>query len=122
MKNSNFTVISKKIFLLVLVATSTFVAHPANSQQEGPVIFGEYDCTQWLTERDVSKKNLQKIWLMGFISGLNTVNPNRNTDPLSKLKSANQAVLWMDIYCSKNPLDSIYKGGITLFLELKNKQ
>jgi len=80
--------------------------------------FGDSDCGQW-----VANPEGRKSWLMGYLSGMNsaTADPTKNIDHLKKLKSAQQAYLWVDKYCRENPLKNVSDGGIALFIELIKK-
>lgn len=83
--------------------------------------FGVPDCGKWVAERTAS----QKAWLLGFLSGLNTLHDaagNNPKDPLDGVSSANQAYLWMDNWCKANPLKDVADGGGQLFLELMRKK
>jgi hypothetical protein len=107
-----------------LISTLLFLAccieQPAFSYTS--ISFGVSDCAQWVAE---SKSNFAlKTWLLGFITGIDnayvTINKTNN-DPLKKINSASQIYLWMDNYCSQNPLKNIADGGNALFSELLNK-
>ena len=85
--------------------------------------FGQPDCGQWLTEKTVGRR----AWLVGYLSGMNVVHvvstpENRNSNPLKELSSIDQAFVWMDDYCRKNPLDNLTFGGLSLFTELMKKE
>lgn len=105
-----------KALVTIVMTCSLLVASPSQAQ----AIFGVPDCGKWITQADFAKKS----WLLGFISGLNvaykTFNPN-SIDPLDKLSSGEQALVWMDKYCRENPLQRVDTGGTVLFLELRNK-
>ena len=100
----------KVILMLLLVATSTC----ANA---GVTMFGTYDCAQWFI-----KKELAKSWLLGYLSGLASMDDGKSGDVLDRLNSAEQAYLWMDNYCKANPLNTIGKGGNALYLELQRRK
>ena len=103
----------------------------------GQVSFGSADCGQWIKRTDsVGIKNHREAWLVGYMSGLNKMNWVREPapsgdpwslvsplllygDPLHKVNSAEQMLLWMDNYCNKNPLSNISIGGFELFRELE---
>lgn len=75
--------------------------------------FGSPDCGQWFTQ-----KNTSKLWLLGYLSGVNAATATKAKDPLDKLNSADQAFLWMDKYCQKNPLSNAQSGANRLYDEL----
>ncbi len=82
--------------------------------------FGMPDCGQWIN----NKKPSDRVWLFGFMSGLNsmyTLRTKDGGDPLDSLSSAEQIVVWMDNYCQKNPLKKVGEGAADLFVELMKK-
>lgn len=81
-------------------------------------IFGGADCGQWIAEKTFARKS----WLIGFLSGMNATYEGKNKDPLKALNSPDQAFLWMDNWCNRNPLEKIAIGGQILFLELAEKK
>ena len=78
--------------------------------------FGNPDCGQYIN----GNRSQDKTWLLGFLSGLNT--DPRAQDTLSRLNSSQQAYLFVDNYCRKNPLKSLSDAGIALFGELYNSK
>ena len=85
------------------------------------ITFGAPDCGQWLTE----KTQARRTWLLGFLSGMNaahTASKNFKVDPLDQLSSGEQAYVWMDNYCKKNPLNDLSAGGIDLYIELMDRE
>ena len=98
-----------KLFLTLMF---TFFCLPAISQI---TVFGVTDCGRWVSK----KRDPDKTWLLGYLSGLNAVMSSEKNDRLSKLNSAEQIFLWMDNYCAKNPLKSVQDGGNELFMELR---
>lgn len=74
---------------------------------------GDPDCGQWVK----SPHPLDRVWLLGYLSGLNMAwngNDKKPYDPLSKLSSRDQAYLWMDNYCKANPLKNVSTGAVNL--------
>ena len=108
---------------LVLLLLACCLAQPVFGQSS----FGTLDCGQWMKRTDsVGIKNLRETWFAGYMSGLGTmywigVEKNNKHDPLEKVNSFDQITLWMDNYCSKNPLNSVSQGGLALFTELRDK-
>lgn len=54
-------------------------------------------------------------WLMGFLSGLNS------TEELTGIAVAADGqgyTAWLDDYCARHPLDTVYKAAATLLNEL----
>lgn len=101
-----------RLLLLVVLATATF---PVSAG----VSFGGADCGQWFNE---AKRLNAKIWLSGYLSGLNSAIGKKFGDPLSKLSSMEQAFLWVDNYCRANPLSTVHEAGNDLYIELRDKK
>ena len=105
---------------LVLLLLACCLAQPAFGQ----VYFGSTDCGQWMKRTNSAmSNNAAESWLAGYMSGLNTMYwvENKKSDPLNKVNSLDQMVLWMDNYCNKNPLNRVSQGGFDLFVELMDK-
>ena len=106
------TTISKQ--LAIVLTTFSLLTQPVFGQ----VIFGGADCGQWVS----SKTDARKSWLIGFVSGLNTVGVAiGDKDWLAKVDSAEQIFLFVDNYCQKNPLKRIESAGQALMFELTKK-
>jgi len=101
----------KQLFILCVFATSL------GQSASGQATFGEPNCGQWVSR----KREPDKAWLLGYLSGVNAAMSSEKNDRLSKLNSAEQIFLWMDNYCAKNPLKSVQDGGNELFYELRTK-
>lgn len=80
--------------------------------------FGRIDCGKWINWRKQDQAMLAEIWLLGFLTGMNVTGGSIGLDPL-KGRNPEQFYTWMDNYCQKNPLENTYKGGMTLYMELK---
>ena len=105
-----------KILIQVITAAAICLAAQNSFSQTG---FGSPDCGQWLAE----KTSTRQSWLAGYLSGLNMgawVQLNR--DPLDRLSSMAQAYAWMDNWCKKNPLERVSSGGMTLIMELIERE
>lgn len=82
--------------------------------------FGNSDCGEWINKSN----DYRKAWLLGYLSGANAmfeaVRDKRKAvpNPLGSLRSAEQAYLWMNTYCQKNPLSSVADGADILIVEL----
>ena len=97
------------IILIICFSTATIAT-------EKVATFGMHDCGQWF-----SNKLTSSAWLLGYLSGLNSVVGTKNNDHLNKLNSSDQAYLWMDKYCQSNPLSNVQTGGNRLYEELMKK-
>ncbi len=101
-------------FLLALLFMATVVA-PTTSMAQATV-FGGADCGQWF---NTQKNPSARLWLTGYLSGLNAALAKGGVDPLNKLNSMEQAYLWMNNYCKENPLKGIQGGANVLYRELQ---
>jgi hypothetical protein len=87
----------------------------------GSIIFGGTDCGSWIKNK-TDKADNQKIWIAGYVSGLNTAGTAfGDKDWLEKVDSAEQIFLFVDNYCQKNPLKRIESAGQALMFELTKK-
>ena len=110
----------------ILAAAALFYALTANAQTV--TSFGSPDCGQWVK----LQRPADRAWLLGYLSGMNHLwaslarlnknMPPAGMDPLDALSSADQAYVWMDNYCQKNPLKRVSDGGNDLFFELMAKK
>ena len=84
-----------------------------------PTEFGVPDCGYWFKP---AARQVNIAWLMGFLSGDNVgitaTMRTLKTDPLERLRSGEQAVLWMDNYCNANPLNDVSQGAQALYNEV----
>ena len=91
-----------------------------NAPAMGYTTFGAFDCGQWIKDQSPQKR----VWLLGYMTGLSAMFTTLRTgqgDPLGKINSADQIYLWMDNYCTKNPLTTVATAGIDLYIELATK-
>ena len=81
---------------------------------------GAPDCDQW-TNATGSLQMQHRVWLLGFLSGMNAVHytPESRNNWLRKLSGAEQAFLWIDDYCRIHPGESVVEGGLALSEELQ---
>ncbi len=92
-----------------------FVALPTTSRAQATV-FGGADCGEWFNQK---KNPTARLWLTGYLSGLNAALAKGGVDPLNKFNSMEQAYLWMNNYCKENPLKGIQAGANALYRELQ---
>ena len=83
----------------------------------GATVFGNHDCGRWIKDRSGHAKS----WLLGYLSGLNLLGSTDKQDPLDQLRSAEQAFVWMDNYCQKDPLSTVAAGARELYIELRRR-
>lgn len=94
------------LFILVLFLTAIDV-HAVD-------VRGSRSCGTWLEERQRDKHQYAEAWLVGFLSGMAF---ESDKDFLSGTDNASLDA-WMDNYCRRNPLQSMYKGAEGLMMEL----
>lgn len=86
----------------------------------GPVTtVGGTDCGKWTLDTTVTRK----AWLLGFISGMNSLHVEEGLSPPNPLGdySAEQLFAWMNNYCAKHPLNTVRQGAVELFGEMKTR-
>ena len=107
--------LKKVIFISLIALLLSPLTSPAQS-----MILGIYDCGQWL--KDSRYRTSYEMWAIGYLSGLNASSSTvLKTDFLSKINSSEQAFLYLDNYCQKNPLKNIQAGLNLLAIELSSK-
>ena len=102
---------------LVLLLLACCLAQPVLGVAQGVTIFGRPDCGVWLS----TQRETDKAWLLGYVSGISMSEMGRlsgQSDPLGKIRSAEQIYIWMNNYCQKNPLKTVGEGAFSLYLEL----
>ena len=83
--------------------------------------FGDPGCSEWFAQPNATKK----LWLLGFLSGMNVATDRAATPPkdtLAQLGSASQAFLWVDNHCRANPQSTVEAAGVALMAELAQKR
>lgn len=102
----------KRILVIFLIV----VSFPASAS----TMFGPADCDKWIE----ANSNIRKSWILGYMSGLNAmfdILVSSSPDHLNKITSADEIFVWMDNYCTNNPLEKLSNGGKELLLELAKK-
>ena len=108
------------ILLASVVASTAFVAADG---EERPAIFGEgtMSCGQWLAAGDARSvlRYEAEAWVRGLLTGMNASSP----DPAERLigEDSDPATtrLWLDNFCRKQPLASLFEATVLLRYELK---
>jgi hypothetical protein len=98
----------------LLVASGPLMAQPSTT-------FGDPGCSEWFVQPNAPKK----LWLMGFLSGLNVAADRAGTptkDLLGTLTSASQAFLSVDNFCRANPKSTVEAAGLALMDDLRRKR
>lgn len=115
----------KKLICLLALLALNFI-QPALGQGGGAGNFGNRDCGAWLQKDNEYLRIGSQGWLLGYLSGQNMVlqslRKEKDSDVLKKVNSAQQIFLWMDNYCTANPLNNIATGANELMVELMKKE
>ena len=82
-------------------------------------IVGTIDCGSWVSSRK-SNNQLMQEWLLGFINGISLGANMELWDANGQTITHQQMYLWMDNYCTKNPLNSVVQGSVELMNERTN--
>ena len=100
------------LLILALINCSSFAGEYVSMS-------GNIPCGDWLKERKTEefKRVVYENRLMAYLSG---VASGTGIDILKEL-SNNSAYFWIDNYCQKNPLETVYEGAGELAVELKKK-
>ena len=108
----------------VLFFVLTAVAVPSYADDAPIQGAGAVTCGRWVEARKKGEYYGQLQWVQGFISSYNHYVYSH------KMASGNgvfgetdyQAItVWMDNYCQRNPLDSVYMGAVNLVKELETR-
>ena len=86
----------------------------AISSAQAVLIRGDRSCGYWISSKGGPQQVVNETWFVGYLSGIALESDKdflRGTDNESLF-------LWLDNYCTKNPLKFISDGGDLLFLEL----
>ena len=98
----------------LLAASGQLLAQPSTT-------FGDPGCSEWFVQPNATKK----LWLMGFLSGMNVAADRSGAQPkdlLGTLTSASQAFLSVDNFCRANPKSTVEAAGLALMEELRKKR
>ena len=97
------------------------LAASCHLQAQTSTTFGDPGCSEWFVQPNATKK----LWLMGFISGMNVAADRAGTptkDLLGTLTSASQAFLSVDNFCRANPKSTVEAAALALMDELRKKR
>ena len=91
----------------------------------GPILgAGATTCGKWVEGRKAGTYHLQLNWVLGFISSYNhyvDAYLGKGKNGVFGTADHNSVAVWMDNYCQKNPLESVYSGSVGLTEELKSR-
>ena len=107
----------KSLIALTFIATVSLATPAAAVDDKGAwMAQGARSCGKWLTAEEWERA-VYKNWLAGFIAGANAYRPGKaqyleGTDLQS-------ALLWIDKYCTENPLGHTGEASFALIEELR---
>lgn len=85
--------------------------HAASKAILGP---GAGTCTMWNQARKVERFPIQFSWVLGFVSSYNHY-MSKNIFPDGSPESVAN---WVDVYCAKNPFNTVYDASVELINQL----
>ena len=107
--------------LLASVAAST--ASVAADREERLAIFGEgtMSCGQWLAAGDARSvlRYEAEAWVRGLLTGMNAGSPDPAEHFIGEDSDPAGTRLWLDNFCRKQPLASLFEATVLLRYELK---
>ncbi len=115
----------KSLIALIFIATVSLATPAAAFDEKGSwMAQGARSCGKWLEYKHKEDGNswertVYKNWLAGFISGANAYRPGKaqyleGTDVQSSM-------LWIDKWCTKNPLNNTGNAAAALIIELARR-
>ena len=112
----------KSLIALIFIATVSLATPAAAIDEKGNwVTQGARSCGEWLKakqEQEVARTILG-FWLAGFVTGANLYRPGKeNYLEGTDLQSA---MLWIDPYCTENPLTDTADAAKNLIEELTGR-
>lgn len=90
-----------------------------SSSASALVTLAAVSCGDWIKHKGSDGRTLQsyRFWLLGYVSRMAV---SSNLDVLRDVDNTS-IELWMDNYCTMNPLKHVDGGGVILFRELEQK-
>jgi hypothetical protein len=101
------------VFITILFCEGVLFAAPVKGA-------GATSCGQWIEDRKKDDHLTQLNWVLGFISAYNTfLYKGKHPNGIFGSSDYNALAVWLDNYCSKNPLNTLYEGVVPLVQELR---
>ena len=85
--------------------------------QAALTVFGNFKCSAWTQDTT----NARKGWVLGYLSGINTVLGEKDGDLLDKIGKSEEIYSWIDNYCGSHPDDSVQKATSQFYLDLRKR-
>ena len=95
------------VVLLALITPRTYAQH----------VEGILDCGLWIAARKTNDAAALEHFLLGLLNGISLGSNVEFWRARGLPISREQAYLWMDGYCAKNPLKEVYEGAFALMSE-----
>ena len=112
----------------LLLASLLAVTGAAHGKGKSITILAPISCAEWQEGRKVEKNvdttslnvkgTLQRFWLLGLITGLNS-----KSDKPNLLDSIDSTLIfdWMDRYCSQNQEATVFTGAEELLTQVSRR-
>ncbi len=88
-----------------------------NAHGQGIQIEGSINCGDWVKARKSLRASNFEHYFLGFINGISLGSGVEFWDATGSKLSREQIYLWMDNYCTKNPLRNVVTGTVDLINE-----
>ena len=82
--------------------------------------YGEPTCEAWGNRQT----NDDQLWLMAFLSGASAgvkLVTDGRSDPISRIRSWDEPIAWMNKWCAENPSESVSRGGLKFLGEINSR-
>lgn len=101
----------------ITIALVTLVSLSSAAFAGQVTVQSSIDCAQWEISRKSNRSAVFESFFIGLVNGLSVGSGTEfwNAEPAELTRD--QALLWLDKYCDKNPLSDIYRGTISLINE-----
>lgn len=104
--------------LCAVILGVTLSAVPTLSAQEGIHVEGTLDCGEWVAARRAGEAGSYGYYLLGLLNGLAIGNAVEFWRAGGRPPPSREAIyLWMDGYCTRNPLADVVEASMVLFGE-----
>jgi hypothetical protein len=76
------------------------------------------DCGQWIEARKNSGSSALELYILGLLNGLSLGTGVEFWRSGGQSKPSREAIyLWIDNYCTANPLEDVFEAAIALYIE-----
>lgn len=106
----------------LLLAITLTLGCSGEAAAQGIIVKGTIDCGMWIKAREEKTAEILESYVMGTINGLAMGRSIEIWKADGREVSVDQAYLWLDNYCRKNPLQGVMPGLIIFSDERTQKQ